>query len=116
MEAVSWSLVGAVSAVASDAEAEIANVVERVSMALALALNLRIDALRRWNDEPQRTRRDLLDACDEGRLLARADRLQDALIHSVGGEAGEREAHEQRSRSHRAWRAESESGGAKAAP
>jgi hypothetical protein len=64
LEAVAWSLVGAVAAVANDAEAEIANVVERVSMALALALDLPIDALRRWNDEPQRTRGDVLDACD----------------------------------------------------
>lgn len=75
-EAESWSVLGALTAVAVDADEDVATVHEVASMALALAIDQpRVD-LRTWNEEPGRTQAEVVAAFDAAlamlpRLLAR---------------------------------------------
>jgi hypothetical protein len=78
--AVAWSLRGALGAVASDAGAELAEVEEVAVAALALTLDIRINELQTWNDDPERTQAEVLAACD--RAIALVPRLVDAHFGS----------------------------------
>jgi hypothetical protein len=62
--AVSWSLAGAIRAAARDAGDEEGELERDASAALALVLETPADELPAWNDDPRRTRRDVLAACD----------------------------------------------------
>jgi len=60
----SWSLLGAILAVASDAESEIGALERPAASALAFALEIPATELRAWNDEPRRSKQEVLAACD----------------------------------------------------
>jgi hypothetical protein len=62
--AASWSLAGAIRAVASDVGDEDGELERDASRALALVLEMPAEELPAWNDDPQRTHRDVLAACD----------------------------------------------------
>ena len=62
--AVSWSLAGAIKAVAGDAGDEDGELERDASRALALVLEIPAEELPAWNDDPQRTHRDVLAACE----------------------------------------------------
>jgi hypothetical protein len=62
--AVSWSLAGAIRAAAGDAGDEDGELERDALRALAFVLEMPADELPAWNDDPRRTRRDVLAACD----------------------------------------------------
>lgn len=84
LAAVCWSLPGAVLAVAHDAGSDFDETVELASMALALALKFPPESLQGWNDLPERTKREVLAACD--RAIALVPDLVASHIRSAGRE------------------------------
>jgi len=62
--AISWSVTGAVKAVASDAGDEDGELERHASNALALVLEIPSEDLSAWNDDPSRVHRDALSLCD----------------------------------------------------
>jgi len=62
--AESWSLPGALSAVASDAGNEDQEGEQLARTVLAFALAISADQLQAWNDAPQRRQQEVLAACE----------------------------------------------------